>query len=392
MFHRGVHGATYASKDGSVILSIRLLTAFLTQGQGQSYAPASGQITGILKQMADTMSKSLSDAIDEENASIEAYKGLISAKKKEVAALTAKVESKTAQIGELGVSIVMMKEDVQDTSASLAEDKQFLGNLKKSCATKTAEWQERSKTRADELVALADTIKVLNDDDALELFKKTLPSASASLLQMQSKMSELRQEALKQVLKVRQAGNGQDGVRLELLAMALTGKKTAGQGGFGKVIKMIDDMVALLHKEQQDDDHKKEYCNMQLDQADDKKKALERTAADEAAAIATTKEAIATLTEEIAALEAGIKALDKAVAEATAQRQQENAEYKSLVASDTAASEVLVFAKNRLNQFYNPKLYKPAPKVELSAEDRIYQSEGGVLSTAAPSGTINHLA
>merc|ERR1719210_834219 len=55
----------------------------------------------------------------------------------------------------------------------------------------------------------------------------------------------------------------------------------------------------------------------------------------------------------------GIKALDKAVAEATEQRKEENAEYKELKQSDTAAKEILLFAKNRLNKFYNPKLYNP---------------------------------
>merc|ERR1712012_574604 len=89
---------------------------------------------------------------------------------------------------------------------------------------------------------------------------------------------------------------------------------------------------------------------------------------------------------EIKALDAGIQALDKSVAEATEQRKEENAEFKALIASDTAAKEVLAFAKNRLNQFYNPKLYKPPPKVELSAEDRTYSSMGGTLSTAPPSG------
>ena len=42
-----------------------------------------------------------------------------------------------------------------------------LADLESACASKTAEWEQRSKTRAEELVALADTIKVLNDDDAL---------------------------------------------------------------------------------------------------------------------------------------------------------------------------------------------------------------------------------
>merc|ERR1719412_2109037 len=149
---------------------------------------------------------------------------------------------------------------------------------------------------------------------------------------------------------------------------------------------MIDDMVVLLQQEQDDDEHKKEYCSLQFDVSDDKKKALERSIAGAESAIATAKETLATLTQEIAALNAGIQALDKSVAEATEQRKAENAEFKALVASDTAAKEVLAFAKNRLNQFYNPKLYKPPPKVELSAEDRVYDSMGGVLSTAAPSG------
>ena len=39
------------------------------------------------------------------------------------------------------------------------------------------------KTWVEELVALADRIKVLNDDDALELLKKTMLSSSASFME-----------------------------------------------------------------------------------------------------------------------------------------------------------------------------------------------------------------
>merc|ERR1712194_32340 len=55
-------------------------------------------------------------------------------------------------------------------------------------------------------------------------------------------------------------------------------------------------------------------------------------------------------------------------------------------ASDTAAKQVLGWAKNRLNKFYNPKLYKAPPKVELSAEDRIYSNQGMEVSTTTPGG------
>merc|ERR1719190_276501 len=106
------------------------------------------------------------------------------AKKKEVNALTASIEKKLTKIGELSVSITEMQNELGDTAQAIAADKEFLANLEEDCKTKTAEWDVIQKTRAEELLALADTIKVLNDDDALELFKKTLPSA-ASFMQVQ---------------------------------------------------------------------------------------------------------------------------------------------------------------------------------------------------------------
>merc|ERR1719174_2347693 len=116
---------------------------------------------------------------------------------------------------------------------------------------------------------------------------------------------------------------------------------------------MIDDMVALLGKEQQDDDDKKEYCEKLIDQTEDNLKALELSVSDLGKAIADYKESIATLTEEIKALEEGIKALDKQVAETTEARKEEHEENVETLASDNAAKELIGVAKNRLNKFYN---------------------------------------
>jgi len=329
----------------------QLLASFLEGGN--KYAPQSGQIVGILKTMHDEMSADFADATATENAAIQAYKELMAARLKEKAALTASIETKMTKIGELAVSIAEMKNDAGDTAEALAADQKFLAELEKGCATKTAEWEARSKTRADELVALADTIKILNDDDALELFKKTLPSASASLLQVSLSTGSQRERAL---LALRRANMvaPKDRTGLDLISLALHGKKI----GFDKVIGMIDEMLANLKKEQTDDDNKKVYCAEELDTSDDTKKSLERDIGNLEASIANGNEAIATLTEEIAALSAGIAALDKSVAEATANRKAEHEEFNELIASDSAAKEILGFAKNRLNKFYNPKLYK----------------------------------
>ena len=40
---------------------------------------------------------------------------------------------------EVAVEIVMLKEDLDDTQTSLGEDKKFLADLEKNCATKEKE-------------------------------------------------------------------------------------------------------------------------------------------------------------------------------------------------------------------------------------------------------------
>merc|ERR1719189_3257155 len=170
--------------------------AFLS-GKGE-YAPQSGQIVGILKQMDDEMAKALEEAETAESEAIKAYDALMSAKEKEVETLNAQIEAKLTRKGELGVELAGGLNELEDTEISVAEDKKFLAELETGCATKEQEWAEVCKTRQEELVALVETIKILNDDDALELFKKTLPSA-ASLLQVTESEQSLRKRALSAV-------------------------------------------------------------------------------------------------------------------------------------------------------------------------------------------------
>merc|ERR1719461_1531735 len=244
-----------------------MLASFLAQGHSEEYVPQSGQIVGILKQLQETMEKTLKDATADEEQALADYKVLMAAKTKEIEANQKAIESKTERLGETNVEIVNLEEDLDDTAKSLAEDKGFLADLDKNCAKKTAEWEARSKTRTEELLALADTIKILSDDDALELFKKTLPSSS--FLQIRVRAKEVKQQVL-------DALQGHKDPRLDLILLALRGHTA----GFEKVIKMIDDMVALLAKEQTDDDDKKAYCEAELDKAEDEAKILAQTIAD----------------------------------------------------------------------------------------------------------------
>jgi chromosome segregation ATPase len=342
------------------------LTAFLSTNAG--YAPASGEILGILKQLQEDMEATLSDITKVENEAIAEFEGLVAAKEKEIAASTEAIEAKTQRAGEVAVEIVNLKNDLEDTKDELGADEVFLMELKKSCSTKATEYDERVKMRSMELVAIQETIKILNDDDALDLFKKTLPSPS--LLQMSRRSGDVRKEALALVQKLKRDPKQPE---LSLITMALQGKKA----GFAKVIKLIDEMVVKLGVEQEDDDAQKKWCEEEFDTTEDQSKDTSRLIKGLATKISETEEAIKTVTAEIAALKKGIVELDEAVTEATTQRKDEHKEFVQTAAENNAALQLLEVAKNRLNKFYNPTLYKEPERRELTEEERIYVNSGG---------------
>merc|ERR1719174_1953199 len=149
--------------------------AFLEQSG--DYVPQSGQIVGILKAMKDEMEASLKEAIADEEKAVAGYADLKASKEKEVEMATEAIETKTARAGELAVSVVQTKDALEDTAAEAADTEKFIAQLESQCATKEKEWAERSKARAMEIEAVSEAIAILNDDDALDVFKKAIPSA-----------------------------------------------------------------------------------------------------------------------------------------------------------------------------------------------------------------------
>merc|ERR1719301_146359 len=277
--------------------SRRTLTEFLSTSA--DYAPASGEIVGILKQLLEDMEKELADITKTEDGAIADFESLVAAKEKEIAAATEAIEMKLEKNGEMAVKIVNLKNDLEDAQESLGEDQKFLAELKKGCATAGADYDSRVKARAEELVAVQETIKILNDDDALDLFKKTLPSPA--LLQMRSERS-VREEALTAMQDAIKKNPQQFG----FIELALQGKKVS----FDKVIKMMDDMVVLLGEEQKDDDAQKSWCETEFESSGDKEVDLKHKLEGVTAAIEEMTGSIDTLKGEIKALEDGIVALD----------------------------------------------------------------------------------
>merc|ERR1719269_269727 len=109
------------------------VTAFLSGGQNPygDYHGQSGEIVGILKAMKDEMDKTLNGAVADEE--------LAAAKKEEISAAGAAIESKTQRSGTLAVTITTTKGDIKDTTNEMDDTEAFLANLKVECAEKKKE-------------------------------------------------------------------------------------------------------------------------------------------------------------------------------------------------------------------------------------------------------------
>merc|ERR1712226_1667584 len=310
----------------------------------QSYAPQSGEIFGILRQMKETFESNLSDAQKEEMANQKAYEDLKAAKEAEIAAGQAQIDTKTQELADTDEKLAQAKEDIEDTRNSLAADEQFLMMLKEKCQMTDKEWEERQKTRQLEMEAVSKALAILSNDDAHDLFTKTF---NPSMLQEERSMhSERRLLASKLLSSV---ATKLQNPRLATLAVRVR------LDAFTRVKKAIDDMVAQLLKEKEDEIKHKDFCvdEFNTNQLQTEKK--EREKKDLIAKIEDLEMTIKTLTSEIEALKAEIAEMQVQLKRAGENREKENKEFQMTVADQRETQKLLQAALNVLSEFYGKK-------------------------------------
>merc|ERR1711933_674801 len=259
----------------------------------QSYAPQSGEIFGILKQMLETFEKDLAESQKEEMANQKAYEDVKKAKEDEIAAGQAQIDKKTEQLADTDEKNAQAKEDIEDTKKSLAADEEFLMMLKEKCSMTDAEWEERQKTRQLEMEAVSKALAVLSGDDAHDLFTRTFNPALLQVDRQDSRRARASQllSSVAKRLNNPKLSNLAYRVRLD---------------AFTRVKKAIDDMVAQLLKEKEDEIKHKDFCvdEFNTNQLQTEKK--EREKKDLLAKIEDLELTIKTLAEAIEALKAEI--------------------------------------------------------------------------------------
>ncbi|CAD7932888.1 unnamed protein product [Amoebophrya sp. A120] len=362
----------------------------------KDYAPASGEIVGILKQMLDQMNEDMGGALEEDKKAKATYHQMKTAKEQEIAALSQMIEEKTELKGKVGVEIVQAMKAKEDAIAQLGDAQAFLVKLKEMCGDKKDEFAIRADDAQKEISAIQEAVVVLNGDDSLDIFKKADPRAlllqqpsdsnkvsflqKGTSLQAQSFTVKKLVQMLDSLIAKSRANKS---MNKALSLLALTAKSELKQQSkskagvdFSKVITMIDEMVELLKSEAANDLHSRDDCNADLtmNEADTKETKHKLTAEQEK--VAEMTELIAAKAKLIEENTANIAESKKAVQEATAQREKENAQFITTVDLNNSAIQLIDKAINVLNKYYNPQLYKAPKEKELTEEEKILQAEG----------------
>jgi len=381
---------TYPNVDSN---DRRNVIAFLDQTG--DYVPQSGQIVGILKQMKDEMEADLTQATTEEQSAVASFKQLTASKKEEGQLASRAIETKMARSGALAVAKQQSKDELEDEQEELADAEKFLGNLGEQCATKQKEWDARVAARNVEIAAISDAIKILSEDDALDSFKKALPSPSA----LQTGYRFLQQRHVHasplQAARALLAGvvSHTSNVQFQLMLFTMNskiklqlGEEPAAPAGNATnatetpqskgdalklVAKIVDGMLVTLKKQQVDDDKQREWCMGEFTKAGDEEKLAKGTIADLEATVAELADGIQQLVDEIKPINEEIVALDRAVSEASEQRKEEHADYVDNIQMNSVAEKLLGKARNRLRKVYKPAQYVAPAAALLSMEEKI---------------------
>merc|ERR1719345_710230 len=308
----------------------------------QSYAPQSGEIFGILKQMKETFETNLSSSQKEEMANQKAYEDLKAAKEEEIAAGQAQIDTKTQELADTDEKNAQAKEDVADTKKSLGADEQFLMMLKEKCSMTDGEWEERQKPRQLEMEACSKALAVLSGDDAHDLFTKTF-----NFMQKESSMhSERRAQASKLLSAVAQKLQNP---RLATLAVRVR------LDAFTRVKKAIDDMVAELTKQNADEIKHKDFCVDEFNTNELQTEKKTRAKSDLTAKIEDLESTIDALTKAIDTLKSEIAEMQVQMKRAGEDREKQNKEFQMTVADQRATQKLLAAALNILKGFYAKK-------------------------------------
>merc|ERR1719172_337531 len=216
-------------------------------------------------------------------------------------------------------------------------------NLKETCQMTDQEWEERQKSRAEEIKAVSEALAILSSDDAHDTFTKTF-----NFVQTKVETTD-RQNRDKASALLFKAAKANGNPRLAALAARVR------LDAFTKVKAAIDEMIAALLKEKADEIKHKDFCTEGLNTNERETELKQRDIEELEAKISDLTTQIDELTKSIATLESEIAEMQTQLKRAGEDREMENKDFQTTVADQRATKELLKKAYDVLSAVFAKK-------------------------------------
>jgi len=357
--------ATLRGKDYVPRSALRVLDAYLQSGAGtpappeelsvsapeaNAYEFQSDNIVKMLDDMGDKFDDKRSNLEKEEMNDKHSYEKLMQTLQDTGEKLKRQRSRKAERKTQREEDAASAKGELKDTTASRDEDQKYLDDAVAGCEQKSADYEQRQKLRAEELEAINKAIEIISGEAVSGAADKHLPA----LVQIGDNSFALRASAAERESQSQSKAAVFLSTKAEELHSRMLSVLAARAAAdpFGKVRKMIKDMIIKLMEEANEETEHKGWCDGELGankvQRDAKTEDVNTLTAQADQLTAD----IAKLTQELADLAQEITELDAAVAEATELRTKEKAKNEATIADAKAAQEAVKSALSVLKEFY----------------------------------------
>merc|ERR1719387_1178423 len=330
------------------------------------YAPASGQIQGILKGMYDEFTSSLEESNAEEATKQKDFEELIATKTAELESLKSTLGMKDSNHADSEKRAADAKVEREATQKQLEEDEKFFEEMKAACKAKALAWAERSRLRTEELAGMQKAVEILTSEEASATFQK---SHETFFLQLgnnvenhedTSALAKAKRARRKVFESLKAMATKSHSLRLaSLAAMVRTAEIPDGgaMDAFAPVIEAIDKMIAELRVEEQEDIEHRDWCENKENKLNNQKDDLDYKIGQSEGLIERLEAVEEQIDKDIESTEADILETEEAMAEALATRNEETEEFRAALKEDADAAALIAGAIEALTAFYtNNKL------------------------------------
>merc|ERR1719497_225360 len=347
-----VHASALSAQDGAKLTAL-IQNSRQEDDEGEPGAPEaatyeghSGGIIDTLENLLEAADGQLSDARKKETSSKNNYEMLKQSLEDDIANANKDMDAAKKSLAASGETAATAQGDLTVTSKALATDTATLDDLHKDCLTKAQDFEVETKSRTEELKALAEAKKILKETTG-GAEAQTYGLNQESFFQITSRSGLAQFEAVRLVRDLARKENSRALAQLaSRLEMTVRTSSAQGSDPFAKVKGLISDMIARLEEAADADATEKAYCDKEM--AETKAKKDDKTAEIQKL---TTK--IDQMTARSAQLKEEVADLMNAQAEMDKLRATESEAYKKNKAELEQGLEGVKLALKVLSDYYD---------------------------------------